>query len=171
MKNNPDIDFKLVGISLNGPPEIHDMTRGIEGSWRKAVETYERLKDMVHCEFSFTFCRHNVDYFEWVQDFARKKGTKAYICWTVMNERFNVADQDLVFWKPGTEKIIEKYLDITYCLPKTFFDKIKMFFRPTGGITFSCLYDSIINLFFPVAQDNWSIATKEVDIFVSVNIG
>ena len=75
MKNdNPGIKFSLVGISLNGPPAIHDLTRGIQGSWGKAVETYERIKNIVHCEFSFTFCRHNVDHFEWVCDFAKEKG-------------------------------------------------------------------------------------------------
>ncbi len=143
--DNPDIRFGLVGISLNGPSEIHDLTRGINGSWEKAVATYERLKDIVHCEFSFAFCKQNVDSFEWVLDFARKKGTRAYICWTVMNERFDVKDADLVFWKPGMEKVLEKYLETEYKIPGTFLGKVKNMAEPSIGINFGYLYDSIVN--------------------------
>jgi len=145
LKDNPDIKFDLVGLSLNGPPEIHDLTRGIKGSWERTVETYERLKNIVHCEFSFTFCKQNVNYFEWVQDFARKKGTRAYICWTVMNERFNITDEDLVFWKPGMEEVLEKYLETVCHAPKTFLEKIKSMIYLPGGITLGYLHDSIIN--------------------------
>lgn len=145
LKDNPDIVFGLVGLSLNGPQKIHDITRGIKGSWEKTVETYERLKNIVHCEFSFTFCKENVDSFEWVQDFARKKGTRAYICWTVMNERFNITDEDLVFWKPGMEKILEKYVDTLGPFPKTIFGKIRNMLYLPSNITFAYLYDNVVN--------------------------
>ncbi|MBD3426748.1 MAG: radical SAM protein [Candidatus Omnitrophica bacterium] len=145
LRNNPDIPFRFVGISLNGPPQIHDRTRGIEGSWEKAVETYDRLKDLVPCEFSFTFCKDNVEYFEWVQDFARSKGTRAYICWTVMNERFDILDEDLVFWREGMDKMLRDYVKNNYPTPKGLLDKIKSFIAPPTSITLACLYDNIIN--------------------------
>ena len=145
LKENSDISFRLVGLSLNGPPEIHDATRGIKGSWNKTIETYNRLKDLVHCEFSFTFCRLNAEYFEWVQNFAKENGTNVYICWTVMNERFNVANRDLIFWEPGMEKVLLKYLESAYCLPKTNRERIKAFFKPSRCIAFAALYDSIIH--------------------------
>jgi len=62
-----------------------------------------------------------------------------------MNERFQVTDKDLVFWKKGTEKIIEKYLQENKGLPKTFVKKILGLFSPTPGITLSCLYDNTLN--------------------------
>ncbi|MEA3489050.1 MAG: radical SAM protein [Candidatus Omnitrophota bacterium] len=145
LKNNPGINFGLVGISLNGPPEIHEATRGIKGSWKKTVETYDRLKDLVHCEFSFTFCALNADYFDWVQDFAAKKGTRAYICWTVMNERFNVSDKDLVFWKSGMEKVLDRYLERSRSLPRNLLEKLVTVLTLPDSVTLGCLYDYIIN--------------------------
>jgi len=145
LKDNPNIRFHLVGLSLNGPPEIHDMTRGIKGSWGKTVETYKRLKDLVHCEFSFTFCKDNINYFDWIQDFAIKKGTRAYICWTVMNERFNVTNKDLVFWKPGMGKEIEKYAERRHPFPKNRIGRIKNVILPPMYINECYLYDNVIN--------------------------
>jgi len=145
VKDNPDIIFGLVGLSLNGPPEIHDMTRGIKGSWERTVETYERLKNIVPCQFSFTFCKENVDYFEWTQEFARKKGTRAYICWTVMNERFNITDENLIFWKPGIEKILEKYVRTMAPFNDTMFGKVKNLIFLPKNITLGFLYDSAVN--------------------------
>ncbi len=145
LKDNPDIQFRLVGISLNGPKEVHDKTRGIEGAYEKALETYDRLKDLVHCEFSFTFCKDNVNYFEWVREFARKKGSKAYICWTVMNDRFDVTDKDLVFWEPGMDKVLDKYCREEKVLPDNILGKLASIFFLPRNITLACLYDHIIN--------------------------
>gem|GEM_PF-780690 len=144
-EENFGIRFSLVGISLNGPPDIHDQTRGISGSWEKAVESFERIKNFVRCEFSFTFCQHNLNYFDWVCDFAEKKGTKAYLCWTVMNSRFNITDQDLVFWKPGMSKVLQEYVERRFPISLKFIDKTRnaIFLKP--DITFSYLYDHIIN--------------------------
>lgn len=146
LKRNPDIIFHLVGISLNGPREIHDKTRGITGAWDKAIETYERIKDIVHCEFSFTFCKDNVNHFEWVRNFARKRGTKAYICWTVMNDRFDVSDRDLVFWKPGMEDLLEKYCLEENPFPNNIFGKLTGALFLPRNLTLACLYDHIINM-------------------------
>lgn len=144
-RDNPNIKFGLVGISLNGPVEIHDVTRGIKGSWEKAVETYERLRSIVPCEFSFTFCKDNVDYFEWVQNFAQRKKTRAYICWTVMNNRFHITEEDLIFWKTGMEKILEKYLERNFGLYGSFSSRIKKLINASSGIALAYLYDSIVN--------------------------
>lgn len=144
LKNNPGIRFGLVGLSLNGPPDIHDLTRGIMGSWERVIQTYEKLRKLVHCEFSFTFCKDNVDYFEWVQQFAKKKGTKAYICWTVMNSRFNISNEDLVFWKPGMSRVLEEYVKKNFSWPKTIPSKLKEMLFPSGGITCAYMYDHIL---------------------------
>ncbi len=145
LKDNPDITIGLVGLSINGPPEIHDETRGIKGSFDKVVETYHRIKDLVNCAVSFTFCKQNAKYFEWVQNFAEKLGTHAYICWTVMNDRFRITDEDLVFWQPGMEKVFRDYIKRRFDFQDNFKGKLKnLFYLPTG-ITHSYLYDSIIH--------------------------
>lgn len=141
LKDNPKIKFGTVGLSLNGPREIHDETRGVPGSFDRVIETYKRIKDLVPCSFSFTFCEKNVDYFNYVQDFAEKNGTYAYICWTVMNIRFQVDDKDLVFWKPGLDDILRNYVERRF--HKINF--IRNLFFLTPAVEFSYLYDSIIN--------------------------
>lgn len=142
---NPGIRFGVVNISLNGPPEVHDLTRGIPGSWEKAVQTYDRLSVLVRCQFSFTFCRANRAYFGWVQDFARSRKTIASVCWTVMNNRFNVSDEDLVFWQPGMDRVLEEYVGRAFRLPHTLKGRLRALFFHPAGITLSCLYDHIVN--------------------------
>ena len=141
IKTNPNLRIDLVGLSLNGPKEIHDKTRGIPDNYEKVLETYERIKDLVPVAFSYTFCKDNVEYFEWVQDFAEINGTYAYICWTVMNQRFQVSDEDLLFWKPGMEEVLAKHVERVY-KNKGFFYNLA--FLP-HYISSSYLYDSIVN--------------------------
>jgi radical SAM protein with 4Fe4S-binding SPASM domain len=142
---NPGINIGLVGLSVNGPPEVHDKTRGIKGSWELTMETYERLKDLVPCEFSFTFCGDNRDCFEWVCDLARKKGTRAYICWTVMNERFRVSEKDLVFWDRGMEKKLEEYLKKYRRLPRGVIERLYGLLSLHSGVSLACFYDHVID--------------------------
>lgn len=144
-EENPDIVISLVGLSLNGPPEVHDATRGVSGSFDRVVETYDRLKGVVPCMFSFTFCRSNVEWFEWVQEFARARGTSAYICWTVMNERFRVEDQDLVFWRPGMDDVLRRFAAGHPVHQRGLLGIAKNLYNLPQGLTLSCLYDSIIN--------------------------
>ena len=144
LKENPNVRFDLVGLSLNGPPEIHDATRGVNGSFEKVVETYDRINRLVPCMFSFTFCQENVNYFDWVREFAEKKGTSVYICWTVMNERFKIQDRDLVFWQPGMDNILRRFVELKINMSHQPRAIVKNLIRP-GGLAFACLYDNILN--------------------------
>lgn len=87
-KLSPDINIGSLGLSLNGPPEIHNRSRGIEKAFEKTIETYELIKDYVPVRFSFTFLPYNINEYKWVKEFAKQKGTDAYICWTVISNRF-----------------------------------------------------------------------------------
>lgn len=142
---NPGIRFARVGLSLNGPREIHDASRGIPGAFDKVVETHRRLQRLVPCAFSFTFFRDNVDHFTWVQDFARQKGTFCYICWTVMNERFNVEDKDLVFWRPGMDQMLNEFVQKLKHFPPTIAGVLRNMIYLPEGICKGYLYDSIVN--------------------------
>lgn len=110
VKENPGIHIRNVGISLNGPEEIHDKSRGVPGSFEKAIKTYHLIKDLVPTRFSFTFLPYNVDYFRWVRDYAKEIGSEAYLCWTVMNDRFDVQQKDLNFFKEGVKDHLREYL-------------------------------------------------------------
>ncbi len=111
VKDNPDIDIKNIGISLNGPKEIHDKSRGVPGSFDKAIETYHLIKDVVPVRFSFTFLPYNIEQFRWVQDYAKELGSEAYLCWTVMNDRFDVPEKDLNFFREGIKDYLRDYLN------------------------------------------------------------
>ncbi|NVM18598.1 MAG: radical SAM protein [Candidatus Lokiarchaeota archaeon] len=87
-KLSPDINIGSLGLSLNGPPEIHDRSRGIEKAFEKTIETYELIKDYAPVRFSFTFLPYNINEYSWVKEFAKQKGTEVYICWTVISNRF-----------------------------------------------------------------------------------
>lgn len=145
LEANPGIRFGMVGLSLNGPREIHDASRGIPGAFDKVVETHRRLRGLVPCAFSFTFFRENVDSFAWVQNFAREKGSFCYICWTVMNERFNAEDKDLVFWKPGMDKILNDFVKNLQQNPPTIMGAAKNLRYLPEGICKGYLYDNIVN--------------------------
>lgn len=145
LKANPDIQFRLVGLSLNGPPEIHDLTRGVQGSFDRVLETYDRIKNLVPCQFSFTFCRQNVQHFGWVQEFARRQGTSAYICWTVMNERFQVEEKDLVFWQSGMDDLLERFAGEKFDTSRSLTAIMKNLMTLPSGLVFACFYDNVVN--------------------------
>lgn len=54
---------KLVfSVSLDGPPELHDRLRGVEGGWAKAVETFQRFRKLgLEAYFGMTISDENVD--------------------------------------------------------------------------------------------------------------
>lgn len=109
-KVNPNIVIQSIGISLNGPKEIHDKSRGVPGSFDRAIETYHMIKDTAPVKFSFTFLPYNTEYFNWAQKFAKELGTRTYLCWTVMNDRFDMQNENLNFFKEGIKEYLRDYL-------------------------------------------------------------
>jgi radical SAM protein with 4Fe4S-binding SPASM domain len=58
--------LKLVfTISIDGPPELHDAIRGMDGLWRRATETFLRLKKIrgVKPQIGYTISNHNLGRF------------------------------------------------------------------------------------------------------------
>jgi MoaA/NifB/PqqE/SkfB family radical SAM enzyme len=57
--------FYEIGISLDGPPELHDYIRGVRGNWDKCLETYRRLRALskkysnIHVHFNYTISGYN----------------------------------------------------------------------------------------------------------------
>ncbi|MHC4457013.1 MAG: radical SAM protein [Planctomycetota bacterium] len=113
-KVNPNIVINNIGISLNGPKEIHDKSRGVPGSFDRAIETYHLIKDVATVKFSFTFLPYNTEFFKWTQEYAKKLGTKTYLCWTVMNDRFDMQNKNLNFFKEGIQEHLREYLKNTH---------------------------------------------------------
>lgn len=141
----PSLEWALIGISLNGPKEVHDKSRGVEGSFEKAVKTAELLKEFSHnVHFSFTFLKNNVDYFKWVRDYGKAKGIGIHICWTVMNDRFCTTEEDLVFQNNSNLiPVLEDYSGINEI--KLTSDVRRDYLKNKNIIKRAYLFDSIIN--------------------------
>ncbi|MFB6190516.1 MAG: radical SAM protein [Candidatus Nanohaloarchaea archaeon] len=64
-----DVPNIILTVSIDGPEEVHDSERGIEGSWKKAVETYRLLDRLSEKEenfktlFSYTVSGNNLGEF------------------------------------------------------------------------------------------------------------
>ncbi|MEM5855523.1 MAG: SPASM domain-containing protein, partial [Candidatus Aenigmatarchaeota archaeon] len=60
----------IITVSLDGPKEIHEFIRGIEGSWEKAMETFKKLKKFekkyknFKVFFGYTISPFNVNKFD-----------------------------------------------------------------------------------------------------------
>jgi radical SAM protein with 4Fe4S-binding SPASM domain len=68
--------LKLVfTISIDGPPELHDSIRGMEGLWARATETFRQLKKIpgVKPQIGYTISNHNLGRFP--EAFEALKGT------------------------------------------------------------------------------------------------
>jgi radical SAM family uncharacterized protein len=66
------LDFLFV--SLDGPPHIHDLARGIPGSFRRAVEGIKEARKHVGVAISSTITRDNMDYVGDMVGLAEKLG-------------------------------------------------------------------------------------------------
>jgi len=68
----------VVGISLDGEPQLHDTIRGVKGSFEKALWLYKNLKmlkenhDNLVIHFSYTISRYNAGKFNSFYKFLRK---------------------------------------------------------------------------------------------------
>jgi MoaA/NifB/PqqE/SkfB family radical SAM enzyme len=51
----------VVSVSIDGPPEVHDSLRGVEGCWSRAVQTYKHLKSITGVDVfvGYTASKHN----------------------------------------------------------------------------------------------------------------
>ncbi|MBF0595697.1 MAG: radical SAM protein [Candidatus Omnitrophica bacterium] len=64
-KKHKKIKFVFT-ISIDGPEDLHNKIRGVEGVWAKALATYKMLKEMplVKPQFGFTLSHSNVGRFK-----------------------------------------------------------------------------------------------------------
>jgi radical SAM family uncharacterized protein len=54
-------DLNYLFVSLDGIGDLHDRLRGVQGSFRKAVEGIEAARDYVHMAISSTITKENMD--------------------------------------------------------------------------------------------------------------
>lgn len=64
-KRDRKIDIAYT-VSIDGPQALHNEIRGAPDAWRKAIDTFKRLKDMggVNARFGFTISPSNLHSFE-----------------------------------------------------------------------------------------------------------
>jgi len=78
-------------ISLNGPREIHDWSRGVKGNYDKIMETIELLKSIKTEKLTISlhgfYFPRSIENIPWLAEFARKKGIRATLSRVVIMER------------------------------------------------------------------------------------
>jgi len=70
----PPLDLR---ISLDGPAEIHDKIRGVNGTFDKVMKNIRRIKRAkvsVPIRFNCTICNENIDHLDKMIDIARANG-------------------------------------------------------------------------------------------------
>jgi radical SAM protein with 4Fe4S-binding SPASM domain len=121
----------VVKLSLDGPEEIHDAIRGVQGAYRKTMETYEALADLLagHANFELginsVFCSANQDHMDDFIDFiAGLQGVKTH---TVSLIRGEAAAADL------KTVDLQKYQRAIVKLENNLKNKISSTYRFSGG--------------------------------------
>ncbi|MFH1791623.1 MAG: radical SAM/SPASM domain-containing protein [Candidatus Omnitrophota bacterium] len=56
----------VINVSVDGPPRVNDLLRGVEGSYYRSLETFRMLKALKkgHYYLSCTISKYNIDYLE-----------------------------------------------------------------------------------------------------------
>lgn len=67
------IDY--IGVSIDGPEEIHDKFRGVKGTYRKAIEGIRNSKEAgIKTGLRFTITRDNYEYIDFIFELMEKEG-------------------------------------------------------------------------------------------------
>lgn len=107
-------------LSLNGDKEVHDYSRGIEGSFNKVIETYDILRSLgITPPFIFTIFPFNVKYIPWVKRFAEEKGTTVQFGFAryLFNYGINSSKHD-IFEEDAFEYSSDSIKEVIYELEK-----------------------------------------------------
>jgi MoaA/NifB/PqqE/SkfB family radical SAM enzyme len=129
MSSKPSID-----ISLNGREEIHDLTRGVKGSFDKAIQTYRCLQKLgLKANFLFTICPANIEDIGWVQKFCEDLGTHVNFALAMPTERIGSQDLDIYTYSTDQKKRILSQLP-----PSIFKEVVQRHFN--NNLFFRCQY-------------------------------
>lgn len=70
----PDVDL-LITVSIDGPPALHDRIRGREGSFERAIDTFQRLRSLsgVQTYLGTTIIADNAEAIDDLEDELRRR--------------------------------------------------------------------------------------------------
>jgi MoaA/NifB/PqqE/SkfB family radical SAM enzyme len=87
----------VVTVSIDGPPEVHDASRGMEGSFECAVETFARLRAMPGCTcvFGLTIASGNMGTIAETLDALRRRGLRV----TAADLHVNLPNQSAHYYR------------------------------------------------------------------------
>ncbi len=96
-------------LSLNGPPSIHDETRGIKGNFDRVVDTAKSLRKLGYdTVINFTITKTNVSYISWAYKFAQQINAQISFFPEIRSNRFKNADEEMEYTKLEREEIIRQ---------------------------------------------------------------
>ncbi len=96
-------------LSINGPPSIHDKTRGIKGSFDRVVDTGKSLRRLGYeTIILFTITKTNVSYISWAYKFAKQINAQISFFPEIRSNRLKNADEKIEYTKVEREEIIRQ---------------------------------------------------------------
>ena len=114
--NNMNFEFHLT-ISVDGPREVHDKIRGLQGAYDAAMKTYKALQEEgIHVRLQSTLHRQNLDVFK--EFYRENKKDIGVLTFTQISDIYYGNDQSV---KPltGQEAAdVFKFIDENYKMQK-----------------------------------------------------
>jgi MoaA/NifB/PqqE/SkfB family radical SAM enzyme len=102
-----------IALSLNGKRDTHDLTRGINGSFDRVMETVERLKSLgIYTSFLFTITKENFDQILWAQNLACRLGVDINFYPEVDSYRFGESEDGRGFTQFQVSEILRQLKEI-----------------------------------------------------------
>ena len=96
-------------LSINGPPSIHDQTRGIKGGFDRVVDTAKSLRKLGYdTVINFTITKTNVSYINWTYKFAKQINAQISFFPEIRSNRYKNADGEMEYSKAEREEIIRQ---------------------------------------------------------------
>jgi|GEM_PF-2490791 len=86
-------------VSLNGMKHTHDSTRGLSGSWDKAVTLIDKLlENGIETCPTFSMMPHTINDFPFIRLFCKTRGLPLEIAWVRQSSRYDEVDSVYADW-------------------------------------------------------------------------
>ncbi|MEE9214403.1 MAG: radical SAM protein [Thermodesulfobacteriota bacterium] len=123
------ISIDKITLSLNGKPETHDKTRGIEGNYCKVIDTVKGLKDLgVFTSLIFTITKENCNQIEWVYDLSKELRVDINYYPEVNSYRFENLNGERAFNEKQKDIVLKQLKNIFRKRKYYYFDDSTLYF-------------------------------------------
>lgn len=123
------LNIDKITLSLNGRPDTHDKTRGVEGNYFKVINTIKGLKDLkIYTSLIFTITKENYDQIEWMYDLSKKMKIDVNFYPEVNSYRFGNVDDERAFTEKQKKEILRQLKSVYRKRRYYYFDDSNLYY-------------------------------------------